>query len=160
MTMEKDYYKILGVQKNASQDEIKKAYRKLSLEFHPDRNSDDNAIDRMKEINEANEVLSDEKKRADYDGGGQQRNPGFNRQWSRVVQKGRDVQKIVYVELKSLLHNQTIVEKVQREDRCNVCEGRGIKSGATPKTCATCNGMGNTNRRMNMGNQFINITQS
>ncbi len=64
----KDYYKILGVEKGATQDEIKKAYRKLALKYHPDRNPDDKAAEeKFKEITEANEVLSDPEKRKKYD---------------------------------------------------------------------------------------------
>jgi len=64
----KDYYKILGVDKNATQDEIKKAYRKLALKYHPDRNPDDKAAEeKFKEATEANEVLSDPEKRKKYD---------------------------------------------------------------------------------------------
>jgi curved DNA-binding protein len=64
----KDYYKVLGVNRNASTDEIKKAYRKLAMKYHPDRNPDNkSAEDKFKEINEANEVLSDPQKRARYD---------------------------------------------------------------------------------------------
>src|SRR3990170_6824703 len=64
----KDYYKILGVDRKASEDEIKRAYRKLALKYHPDRNPDDkNAEDKFKEINEAYQVLSDPQKRSRYD---------------------------------------------------------------------------------------------
>ena len=64
----KDYYQILGVEKKASQAEVKKAYRKLALEYHPDRNpGDSQAEDKFKEINEAYQVLGDEDKRAKYD---------------------------------------------------------------------------------------------
>jgi curved DNA-binding protein len=64
----KDYYKVLGVSRNATEDEIKKAYRKLAMKYHPDRNpGDKEAEDKFKDINEANEVLSDPKKRARYD---------------------------------------------------------------------------------------------
>ena len=63
----KDYYKILGVARTASADEIKKAYRKLAREFHPDKNKAKGAEDKFKEINEANEVLSDAEKRKAYD---------------------------------------------------------------------------------------------
>ncbi|MBW6474000.1 MAG: DnaJ domain-containing protein, partial [Anaerolineaceae bacterium] len=64
----KDYYKTLGVKRNASKDEIKQAYRKLAMKYHPDRNpGNKEAEDKFKDINEANEVLSDPKKRARYD---------------------------------------------------------------------------------------------
>src|SRR3569623_694127 len=83
----KDYYKILGVPRTASADEIKRAYRKLAREFHPDKNKAKGAEDKIKEINEANEVLGDEKKRQAYDSlgpnfrggsGGFQPPPGWN----------------------------------------------------------------------------------
>ena len=83
----KDYYKILGVSRTASADEIKRAYRKLAREFHPDKNKAKGAEDKFKEINEANEVLGDEKKRQAYDSlganyrggnGGFQPPPGWN----------------------------------------------------------------------------------
>ena len=63
----RDYYEVLGVDKGASQDNIKKAYRKLAMKYHPDVNKDPGAEDKFKEINEAYEVLSDEQKRANYD---------------------------------------------------------------------------------------------
>lgn len=92
----KDYYKILGVEKKASKDEIKKAYRKLAMKYHPDRNKGNKeAEEKFKEINEANEVLSDEAKRKKYDelgaswnyyqqAGGD--NQGFD--WSRWANQG------------------------------------------------------------------------
>lgn len=67
MSTKRDYYDILGVSKNASKDEIRKAYRKLALEWHPDRNKSSNANDKFKEINEAYEVLSDARKKETYD---------------------------------------------------------------------------------------------
>jgi DnaJ-class molecular chaperone len=63
--MAKDFYKTLGVEKNASQDDIKKAFRKLAHQYHPDKNNDDDS--KFKEVNEAYQVLSDEKKRSQYD---------------------------------------------------------------------------------------------
>lgn len=65
--MGKNYYNILGINTEASDDEIKKAYRKMALKFHPDKNKDPNAEDKFKEIAEAYEVLSDPKKRSIYD---------------------------------------------------------------------------------------------
>src|SRR5438045_1651385 len=63
----RDYYEILGVEKNAAQDEIKKAYRKLAVKFHPDKNPDKNSEEQFKELGEAYEALSDPQKRAAYD---------------------------------------------------------------------------------------------
>lgn len=65
--MGKDFYKVLGVSPESNEDEIKKAYRKLALKFHPDKNSDADAEDRFKEIAEAYEILTDPKKRSVYD---------------------------------------------------------------------------------------------
>lgn len=77
----KDYYKVLGVSKNATQDEIKKAYRKLAVKYHPDKNKDNKeAEDKFKEINEANEVLSDKEKRKKYD--------EFGENWKYYQQSG------------------------------------------------------------------------
>jgi len=74
----KDYYKILGVEKTSSQDEIKKAYRKLALKYHPDKNKEAEAEEKFKEINEAYEVLSDEKKKSYYDQYGTVESRGSN----------------------------------------------------------------------------------
>ncbi len=88
----KDYYKILGVSKNASQEEIKKAYRKLALKYHPDKNPNDKAAEaKFKEANEANEVIGDPKKRKQYDELGSnwknyQQQGGFD--WSKYQQQG------------------------------------------------------------------------
>ena len=94
----KDYYSILGLQKNASQDDIKKAYRKLAQQYHPDKNPGDASAEaKFKEINEANQVLSDPQNRAKYDKLGSswnnyRQNPGTNPQdfnWQAWQQQSR-----------------------------------------------------------------------
>src|SRR6059058_789061 len=93
----KDYYKILGLEKKASQEEIKKAYRKLALKYHPDKNAGDKkAEEKFKEINEANEVLGNAEKRKKYDELGEnwkayQQHGGNaeNFDWSRYANRGR-----------------------------------------------------------------------
>ena len=66
-TQKRDYYDILGVSKNASEDDLKKAFRKLAFQYHPDRNKEASAEEKFKEINEAYQVLSDPEKRSQYD---------------------------------------------------------------------------------------------
>jgi molecular chaperone DnaJ len=66
-TQKRDYYEVLGISKGASDEQIKKAFRKLALEFHPDRNKADGAVEKFKEVNEAYQVLTDSEKRSDYD---------------------------------------------------------------------------------------------
>lgn len=88
--MGKDYYKILGIQSGANEEEIKKAYRKMALKFHPDKNKDPNAEEKFKEIAEAYEVLSDPKKKAIYD------QYGEDGKWHKICPK-------VYVVLSRIL---------------------------------------------------------
>src|SRR3989344_649805 len=80
MPKEKDYYKILGVSKNASKEDIKKAYKKLAKQYHPDLNKDKNAESKFKEINEAAAVLGDDKKKEQYDRFGNTDSQGFGGQ--------------------------------------------------------------------------------
>lgn len=93
MTTKRDYYKVLGVKKDASQDEIKKAYRKLALQYHPDRNqSNKEAEEKFKEVSEAYAVLSDQKKRQEYDNFG---HTGFRRRYTQEdIFKGFDISDI------------------------------------------------------------------
>lgn len=157
--MSKDYYKILGVQKNASEGEIKKAYRKLSKEYHPDVNPD--GEDKFKEIAEAYDTLGDKEKRANYDRYGSAgprggRNPfqgqsmedimrefgfggggnPFGRQQQR---RGHDLVLNVRITLEEV-HNGVVKKfKYRRNAPCSTCNTEG---GTGSKTCTTCNGSG------------------
>lgn len=93
--MGKDYYKTLGIPKSANEEEIKKAYRRMALRFHPDKNKDANAEEKFKEIAEAYEVLSDPKKRAVYDQLGEEGEEG-ERGLSMSVEGGHRVQMVEF----------------------------------------------------------------
>lgn len=171
--MAKNYYEILGVDRKATQDEIKSAYRKLVKQYHPDLHpGDEAAAAKFKEINEANETLSDEKKRSAYDfeldhpnsggfggfSGGQGFggfSGGFNDIFSDIFgfgsssssedmgrEKGSNVE--VTVEL-SFLDAATGCKKTisyMRREPCKTCNGTGAKNGTAYKTCSKCKGSG------------------
>jgi len=135
----KDYYEILGVTKSATQAEIKKAFRKMAMKYHPDRNKDPEAEEKFKEVNEAHEVLSDENKRAQYDqfghaafangGGGQGGFSGFggfedlNDIFSSFFgggranngpRKGSDLQAQITITFEESVFGKTITEKLDK----------------------------------------------
>ena len=168
MEEKRDYYQVLGVQKNASQQEIKKAFRTLARKYHPDVNKSQEAEVKFKEINEAYEVLSDETKRANYDrfgfqgvdanfqGGGFDFGFGgmgdifdvfFNGGASRSAQRrgpidGDDLQQRLNITLKEAAIGVTKTIKYSRKVTCDACQGTGCETGYTPKECPTCNGTG------------------
>ena len=160
--MEKDLYKILGVEKTASPEDIKKAYRKLSMKYHPDKNpGDDEAENKFKEISAANAVLLDPKKRADYDnpmsgfnvneffsnfgsGGpfGHMRRQGFSprpKPDPNRPLKGITVEAIIDVPFTKFILNGSVKLNLNFMDICTDCRGTGAK---TLETCGTCNGSG------------------
>ena len=167
----KDFYEVLGLEKGASDAEIKKAFRKLALKYHPDKNQGNKeAEERFKEINEAYQVLSDPQKRAQYDrfgtadfnGGGAGFSgfddfdlgdifesffgggfAGFGGSSRRTgPQKGPDVKYSI-----NLTFNEAVfgVEKeisITKSENCETCKGTGAKPGTNAKTCPKCNGSG------------------
>lgn len=164
--MGKDYYKILDVDKNASADEIKKAYRKMALKYHPDKNKDKEAEEKFKEAAEAYEVLSDNDKRSQYDrfgsdgfkmgGGG---NPfsgfgysmddifsnfgdifgdAFGRRYNRT-KKGSDLRIKVTLDIDEILKGTNKKIKYKRQCSCESCNGKG---GEGVTKCNTCGGTG------------------
>lgn len=171
MAKKRDYYEILGVEVTADDGQIKTSYRKLALQFHPDRNAgDDAAAHKFKEATEAYEVLADKDKRSLYDrgghsavdgsrggggGGGQSVDLGdllgglfgglFNEGGGRRKagpQPGRDVQIIIDIELVDAARGIKKSITIQREDHCEKCNGTGAKPGTKPTNCKRCGGQG------------------
>ncbi len=172
MADKRDYYEVLGVQKGASADEIKKAYRKLAKKYHPDANPDNKeAEDKFKEASEAYEVLSDDQKRGSYDqfghnafngngGGGYSYEGNFSdfsdifsdlfggdifgggRSRRNGPRRGADVTINVSIEFEEAIFGTTKDITLTVKDTCNTCSGSGAKPGTHPETCRTCNGSG------------------
>ena len=162
--MSKDYYSTLGINKGATEEEVKKAYRKLSKKYHPDINREPGAEDKFKEVSEAYETLSDSGKRSNYDrfgtadprgggnpfGGGHGFSPEdifsqfgdiFGNQFGgRPRQaRGTDLRIKVNVNIDDILNGCTKKLKYKRQTICNSCNGQG---GHDVRTCLSCNGQG------------------
>lgn len=169
MTQKRDYYEILNVNRDADEDEIKKAYRKLAIQFHPDKNPGDTvAEDKFKEATEAYEVLQSSEKRERYDRfghaglegmegdfGGFGVNlddifgdvfgdlfGGFGGTTQRTPKRGRSLQYNLDVTLEDIIHGKEVTIQVPRVESCPACEGSGAKEGTSPVTCPQCYGRG------------------
>jgi molecular chaperone DnaJ len=162
----KDYYSILGISKSATPDEVKKAYRKLAMEFHPDKNANDPSAEaKFKEVSEAYETLSDPDKKAKYDnpnpfggfgsnmwGGGNPFQTGdfssfFNggRGQGQMVNKGKNINTIVTLTLEEMMIGANKKIKIFRRVPCSPCNGTGAENGET-SICNTCGGAGRVNK--------------
>ena len=171
MAQKRDYYKVLGVGKNASTDEIKRAYRKLALKYHPDRNPDDpkEAERLFKEAAEAYEVLCDGQKRAAYDRYGHAGVSGqvhdfadvsdifsffgdifsdsvfgdfFGTRMGARQARGNSLRIQIEIDLEDVLNGVEKVVGVRMHERCAKCRGSGAKPGTSPERCNYCGGMG------------------
>ena len=165
MTQKRDYYEILNVNRDANADEIKKAYRKLAIQFHPDKNpGDEVAEDKFKEATEAYEILRDHEKRERYNRYGHAGLEGmgidfegfsvnidevfgnlfggFGRSRQRTPKRGRDLEYNLNVTLEDVIHGKEITIQVPRIEACPTCEGSGAKKGTSPVTCPQCHGRG------------------
>jgi molecular chaperone DnaJ len=166
---QRDLYNVLGVDKKASADEIKKAYRKLARQYHPDRNpGDKQAEERFKEISAAYDVLGDPDKRKQYDrggfftGGGPGGAPGgfdtgsfsdilsnlFGSGGARTTprgpraERGRDLEAEVSISFDQSVEGAQIPLTVPTAQMCGTCHGTGAKPGTAPKVCPRCQGRG------------------
>jgi len=173
------YYEILAVSKAASTGEIKKAYRKMAMKFHPDRNPDNkDAENKFKEASEAYEILSDSQKRATYDqfghaglegqaagggfGGGFE--GGFGDVFSEMFgggfggqrgpQAGADLQYELNISLEEAVSGTSVDIRIPTKDSCDVCDGSGAEPGSSVETCPTCHGAGQV--RMQQGFFAVN----
>ena len=147
--MKRDYYEVLGVGKNASEDEIKKAYRKIAIKYHPDRNpGDKEAEEKFKEAAEAYDVLHDPQKRQQYDqfgfDGPMGGFGGFGGGGGRRTQKyrGSDLRLKVRLTLEEINQGVTKKFKVRKDIPCSHCHGTGAEAGSGTEQCPTCHGSG------------------
>lgn len=174
----KDYYEVLGIKKDASADEIKKAFRKAAVKYHPDKEGGDE--EKFKEVNEAYEVLKDSDKRQRYDqfghagvgGGGGNPFEGFNGQGfnfdfgdgglgdifsqffgggapGRQSRRGRDVEVTLNLSFEEAVFGVEEKISLDLDDECSHCKGKTVEPGYELKTCDTCRGSGQVTRVMN-----------
>lgn len=183
MVTKRDYYEVLGVPRTATDEEIKRAFRKLAFEYHPDRNRNDGAEERFKEANEAYEVLSDANKRAAYDHYGHGGAEGlFARGFEgfdfggfgdifdaffggvttatrRAPQRGADLHHRIAISLEEAAFGCEKEVNIRRTEPCPLCYGLGSKPGTQPSRCPNCNGTGQIRRvQQSLFGRFINTT--
>ena len=170
MAIKQDYYEVLGVPRNASDTEIKRAFRKLAFQYHPDRNKEPGAEEKFKEINEAFQVLSDPEKRNRYDRYGRVDVEGgfpdsgfgglgdifeyffggfgtpFGRTAQRVPQKGDSLQSHLTLSFEEAVFGCSKEIEIPRIEFCPSCHGTGSAPGTNPETCPDCRGTGRVKR--------------
>jgi len=185
MVKETKYYDLLGVSPKATPEELKKAYRKLALKHHPDKNPEPEAAEKFKTISQAYEVLSDEKKRTIYDEGGEQAikegldrggggfsspmdifdmffggNMSGRRGGGGGPRKGKDVVHQLSVSLENLYSGTVRKLALQKKVICTNCEGSGGKKGVAPEKCSNCRGTGMQVRIQQLGPGMVQQIQS
>ena len=182
--MAKEYYETLGVSRQAGADEIRKAYRRMAMKYHPDRNKGDKkAEQKFKEIKEAYDVLSDDQKRAAYDqfghaglGGGATGGSGnyqdifgdifenffgggtssFGQRRSRAAYRGNDLEYALDLTLEESAFGCEKKIKIRSMQNCDRCSGNGAEPGSGLKNCGTCHGSG----QVGMQQGFISFQQT
>ncbi|MDX1616284.1 MAG: molecular chaperone DnaJ [Candidatus Promineifilaceae bacterium] len=186
MATKRDYYEILGVNRGASKDDLKRAYRRLARQYHPDVNREDGADERFKEINEAYEVLSNDSTRAAYDrfghagvqgaagGAGFGDFSGFGgvadifeeffggfgtRRRRSGPRRGADLRYDLNISFMDAVFGVEKEIEVTRPELCPHCHGVGAEPGTSPVTCSNCNGTGEERQmRQSFLGSFVNVT--
>lgn len=182
----RDYYEVLGISRSASKTEVKKAYRRLARQYHPDVNNEDNAAERFKEVSEAYEVLSDDQKRAQYDRFGhaafQNGGAGFSgfeggfgsvadifeeffgggfgtRRRRRGPRRGADLRYDLKISFEEAVFGVEKEIEVRRPEICPTCHGSGAEPGTEPIACTSCNGSGEVRRvQQSILGSFVNVS--
>lgn len=182
MNTKRDYYEILGLSRSATQEEVKKAYRRLAFQYHPDRNKSPDAEEKFKEINEAYEVLSDPQKRANYDRFGRADISGdfadfgfgfgglsdlfedffFNVRTGaaarRVPRRGNNLRYNLTISFEEAVFGCEKEIEIPRLETCPRCRGSGAEPGTQPIRCPQCNGTGEVRRHMHRSIfNFVNV---
>ena len=183
MAVKRDYYEVLGVDRNASNEEVKKAFRKLAFKHHPDHNHQDGAEEKFKEVNEAYEVLSDPDKRAAYDRFGYGGAEGFFGQGSeefgfgglgdifdaffggaatatrQAPRRGTDLHYRLTITFEEAAFGCEKEIDIVRTENCSLCRGSGAKPGTERRRCPSCNGSGQVRRvQQSIFGRFTNVT--
>ena len=183
MPTKRDYYEVLGIPRNATDEEIKRAFRKLAFKYHPDHNRDDNAGEKFKEVNEAFEVLSDPDKRAAYNRFGHGGAEGFfgrgfegfdftgfgdifdaffggvTTATRQAPQRGADLHYNTTITFEDAALGCEKEINILRTENCSLCQGIGCKPGSQPTRCPSCNGTGQVRRvQQSIFGRFTNIT--
>lgn len=184
-TSRQDYYDLLGVHRGASDEDIKKAFRKLAMEYHPDRNKREGAAEKFKEINEAYQVLSDAQKRSAYDryghagvsgNGGARGFDGFEnfagfgdifdaffgggttRTRPNAPRRGADLKYALTIDLEDAAFGIEKEIGLERIEVCRDCNGSRSAPGSAPSICGNCNGSGEVRRsRDSVFGQFVQV---
>lgn len=181
----RDYYEVLGVHRGSSDEELKKAFRKKALDYHPDRNKKPDAEQKFKEVNEAYQILSDREKRERYDRFGHQGigpDAGFTRDFEgfdvfgglgdifdsffgnvggrsqRRPRIGGDVHKVVSISLEEAILGKDEEIQVERIETCSNCRGTCSEPGSITPTCSNCKGSGQVRRsQRSLLGQFVQV---
>ncbi len=183
MPTKRDYYEVLGIPRNATDEEIKRAFRKLAFKYHPDHNRNGGAEEKFKEVNEAYEVLSDADKRSAYDrfGHGGAEGPfgrgfesfdfsGFGNIFDaffggatgtvrRGPQRGADLTYNIAIAFEEAAFGCEKEINILRTENCSLCQGTGSRPGTEPTKCPNCNGAGQVRRvQQTIFGRFSDIT--